>query len=114
LIYIAMGNAHLHGFHRFNEAWKRVHHANMQKELSHEGNPGKYGKLGDKRDIVKPPGWTPPDHSDLVANSESRKVPIPEPKLVLDPIQCPHCQSTFIEFVEICPVCHVKIAIAPK
>lgn len=68
LIYIALGNAHLHGFtpEKFNEAWRRVHVANMAKELSHPGNPGKYGKLGDKRDIVKPPGWKAPDHSDLV------------------------------------------------
>jgi predicted HAD superfamily Cof-like phosphohydrolase len=64
LQYILLGTAHLHGFDRFNEAWERVHSANMAKELSHPGNPGKYGAIG--RDIVKPPGWASPNHSDLV------------------------------------------------
>lgn len=66
LIYIALGTAHLQGFARFNEGWKRVHEANMRKELSSPKNPGKYGALGDKRDIVKPAGWVAPDLSDLV------------------------------------------------
>lgn len=68
LMYIALGTAHLIGFtpEVIAEAWRRVHHANMQKELCSAKNPGKYGVLGDKRDIVKPPGWVAPDLSDLV------------------------------------------------
>jgi len=67
MIYIALGTAHLMGFKPevIMEAFERVHEKNMQKELSHEGNPSKYGTIGVGRDIVKPPGWTPPDLSDL-------------------------------------------------
>jgi predicted HAD superfamily Cof-like phosphohydrolase len=64
-IYIAIGSAHLHGFDnaRFYEAWRRVQTANMAKERASKANPGKY-KVG--MDIVKPPGWTAPDLSDLL------------------------------------------------
>ena len=67
-IYILLGTAHLQGFtpDRIAEAWRRVHTANMQKELCSPTNPGKYGALGDKLDIVKPSGWKAPDLSDLV------------------------------------------------
>jgi predicted HAD superfamily Cof-like phosphohydrolase len=69
LIYFALGTAHLHGFQRFEEAWKRVHQKNMEKELSTTENPGKRsidGKQYIGIDIVKPKGWTPPDLTDLV------------------------------------------------
>ena len=46
----------------FQEAWDRVHAANMAKE---RGNP-KTSKYGSGFDIVKPEGWTAPDLSDLV------------------------------------------------
>lgn len=65
LIYIILGTCHLRGWD-FNEAWRRVHEKNMQKERASTKNPGKYGALGDKVDIVKPEGWTPPDMTDLV------------------------------------------------
>jgi predicted HAD superfamily Cof-like phosphohydrolase len=65
LIYIILGTCHLRGWD-FNEAWKRVHEANMKKELASAKNPGKYGPLGDKIDIVKPEGWTAPSMQDLV------------------------------------------------
>jgi predicted HAD superfamily Cof-like phosphohydrolase len=63
LIYVAAGTAYLQGFD-LDEAFRRVHLANMRKvkatsdEQSTRGN-GKF-------DIIKPPGWTPPDLSDLV------------------------------------------------
>ena len=62
-IYIALGTLHLHGFKPevIAEAWRRVHTANMAKELSSPENPGK----GHPTDIVKPKGWKAPDHSDL-------------------------------------------------
>jgi predicted HAD superfamily Cof-like phosphohydrolase len=61
-IYIALGTCHLHGWD-FDEAWRRVHAANMKKELAHKDNPGKYAHSAD---IVKPPGWKAPDLSDLI------------------------------------------------
>lgn len=63
-IYIAFGTLHLHGFKPviIQQAWDRVHKANMAKELASPTNPGKYNS---KIDIVKPPGWTAPDHRDL-------------------------------------------------
>ena len=62
LVYFALGTAYLHGFN-FNEAWKRVHAANMKKIRAE--------KKGDSKrkstfDVVKPAGWIVPDLSDLV------------------------------------------------
>lgn len=65
IVYIALGTAHLHGWD-FNEAWRRVHAANMAKERASATNPGKYGIQGCKHDIVKPAGWVPPKLHDLV------------------------------------------------
>lgn len=67
LMYFAHGNLQLHGFtpDQINEAWRRVHAANMKKELCSEKNPSKRG--GEGFDIVKPPGWVAPDLSDLCA-----------------------------------------------
>ena len=62
LVYIALGNAHLHGWD-FDEAWKRVHATNMSKERVSVRNPGKYGHF---TDIVKPAGWSTPQLDDLV------------------------------------------------
>jgi len=66
-IYICLGTLHVHGFtpEVIAEAWRRVHDANMRKELNSAANPGK----GHPTDIVKPKGWTPPDLSDLCQNS---------------------------------------------
>ena len=56
IVYIALGTAHLMGFD-FDEAWKRVHKANMKKvRMKTERSP---------IDIVKPIGWKPPDLKDL-------------------------------------------------
>lgn len=62
LVYIAIGTAHLHGWN-FREAWRRVHAANMSKELANKSNPGKFGHVAD---IVKPPGWVAPSMKGLV------------------------------------------------
>jgi len=65
-IYVAVGNAYLHGFIPFlAEAWKRVHTANMAKVRASEASDSKRGTAFD---VVKPPGWTAPDHRDLVAH----------------------------------------------
>ena len=64
LLYLTLGTAYLQGFLPiFAEAWKRVHQANMSKvrALSEKDS-----KRGSTYDIVKPPGWKAPDHSDLV------------------------------------------------
>lgn len=62
LVYVALGTAHLHGFN-FDEAWRRVHLANMAKVRVERPEDS---KRGSGFDVVKPPGWTPPDLSDLV------------------------------------------------
>lgn len=44
-----------------SEAWDRVHQANIIKEPG--VNPNRPNPLG-LPDLVKPPGWTPPEHHD--------------------------------------------------
>jgi predicted HAD superfamily Cof-like phosphohydrolase len=63
LVYVALGTAYLHGFD-FDEAWCRVHAANMKKVRA--APDGSDSKRGSSHDVVKPPGWQPPDLSDLV------------------------------------------------
>lgn len=63
LVYIALGNAYLHGF-PFNEAWRRVHTANMQKVRALAPADSKRNNV---HDVVKPVGWQAPDLSDLVS-----------------------------------------------
>lgn len=63
LVYVALGTAYLHGFN-FAEAWRRVHKANMAKTISTNNKDSKRGNAA--LDVVKPPGWTPPNHQDLV------------------------------------------------
>lgn len=71
-VYVLLGTAYLKfGAERFKEAWRRVQTANMAKVRA---NPD-----GDDRshrnatfDIVKPEGWTAPDHYDLVQEHEHR------------------------------------------
>ncbi len=62
--YIALGTAHLHGFN-FREAWARVHAANMKKKPVVKRSES---TRSSPHDIVKPDGWQPPDHTDLVKN----------------------------------------------
>lgn len=61
LVYVAVGTAYLHGF-QFAEGWRRVHSKNMEKVRAEK--PGD-SKRGTTYDVVKPEGWTPPDHRDL-------------------------------------------------
>lgn len=63
LVYVALGTAYLQGFD-FNEAWRRVHEANMKKVRAERPSDS---KRGTSFDVVKPEGWTPPDLSDLVS-----------------------------------------------
>lgn len=62
LVYVAIGTAHLHGFD-FREAWRRVHAANMTKVRARRAEDSLRGTT---YDVVKPDGWLPPRHEDLV------------------------------------------------
>lgn len=65
-LYISLGNAHAQGFtaEMLQQAWTRVHVANMQKTRASAENPSVRGYAA--YDIVKPQGWQPPSHKDLV------------------------------------------------
>jgi predicted HAD superfamily Cof-like phosphohydrolase len=64
LAYVLFGTVHLQGLdHVFSEAWHRVHQANMSKVPAQSAADSKRGYAGD---IVKPEGWQPPRHTDLV------------------------------------------------
>lgn len=70
--YVILGTAYLQfGGAIFSEAWRRVHEANMKKVVA--------SSAGDERshrdatyDIVKPEGWVPPSHIDLVEDHSHR------------------------------------------
>lgn len=62
LVYVALGTAYLQGFD-FNEAWRRVHAANLQKVRA---TSTEQSKRGSDHDVVKPEGWQAPDLLDLV------------------------------------------------
>lgn len=64
--YVVLGTAYLHGFN-FREAWRRVHAANMEKVRALRASDSKRGSV---YDVIKPPHWQPPDHSDLVENND--------------------------------------------
>jgi len=64
LVYVALGTAYLQfGRKVFNEAWRRVQTANMAKVRAQKSGDSKRGSTFD---VVKPEGWRPPDHHDLV------------------------------------------------
>tara|TARA_R100000234_G_scaffold46829_1_gene28002 strand:- start:22401 stop:22841 length:441 start_codon:yes stop_codon:yes gene_type:complete len=56
LTYVTLGTAYLMGFD-FDEAWNRVHAANMQKVPKSTERS--------EHDVVKPEGWQPADLEDL-------------------------------------------------
>lgn len=62
LVYVAVGTGYLQGFN-FAEAWRRVHRANMNKVRAASADDSKRGTTFD---VVKPEGWEPPSHTDLV------------------------------------------------
>jgi predicted HAD superfamily Cof-like phosphohydrolase len=61
LVYVAIGTAILHGFD-FNEAFLRVHAANMTKVRASKAEDS---ARGSSLDVIKPDGWTPPYLKDL-------------------------------------------------
>ena len=73
LIYVALGTAHLQGFD-IEEAWRRVHAANMNKIRTPSAEAS---TRGNKTDVIKPPGWIPPSHKDLVEDHDHRQGSLP-------------------------------------
>ena len=71
LAYVAIGTA-LAQFpeHVVREGWRRVQVANMSKVRSTAGHST--GR-GSSHDVIKPPGFKPPDHSDLVSDHPYRE-----------------------------------------
>ena len=57
LAYVLLGTAYQHGFTKFEEAWRRVHEANMKKVRADKISM-KTGSRDPQFDVVKPPGWT--------------------------------------------------------
>ena len=84
LVVWALGTAERHGFHLFNEAFRRVDRANRQKI------PGTTERAGGthETDLYKPPGWTAPDLRDLVDRTRTagHPHPFPEPELPVMPM----------------------------
>lgn len=63
--YVLLGTVYLQGLLPvFEEAWRRVHAANMAKVRAQAD--GSDSKRGSAYDVVKPAGWVAPDHADLV------------------------------------------------
>lgn len=71
LVYVAIGTALFHGFD-FKTAWRRVQQANMAKVRA--ASDGSDSKRNSSFDVVKPEGWLPPSHTDLVANNDFDQV----------------------------------------
>ena len=81
LLYVAFGTLYLQfGRAATHEAWRRVHHANMLKVRAQSGDES---SRGSKFDVVKPKGWVPPDHRDLVEDHAHTVYRHPGP--VMDP-----------------------------
>jgi len=71
LVYVALGTAHLQGY-PWQEGWDLVQAANMAKVRA--AKDGSDSKRGSQWDIVKPPGWTPPDIEGLLESHGWPKV----------------------------------------
>lgn len=73
LVYVALGTAHMHRV-SFNQHWDLVHEKNMLKERRKSDIIGANGETivddrsvrGHTLDVVKPAGWTPPDHQPIL------------------------------------------------
>lgn len=60
LVYVALGTALMMGL-PWRRLWHRVQKKNMAKERAK--NDGSNSKRGSPLDVIKPEGWTPPDHT---------------------------------------------------
>ena len=60
LMVFTVGTIYLHGFAEiFEEAWRRVLEANLQKQVGDKGR-------GVECDLIKPVGWQAPTFGDLL------------------------------------------------
>lgn len=84
MIYFAVGTALCSGFD-LDEAWRRIQMKNMQKERALPD--GSNSKRFSRFDVVKPEGWTPPRHDDLV--SPDHVAPIQQIMASLEPLPEP-------------------------
>lgn len=64
LIYVLLGYARLRGWN-FPEAWRRVQAKNMSKMRAKDTDDKRHAT-----DVIKPPDFVPPDHTDLVTISK--------------------------------------------
>lgn len=62
MVYVILGTAYMKGWD-FDEAWRRVHEANMKKVRALRAVDSARGSL---YDVIKPEGWVAPDLKDLV------------------------------------------------
>lgn len=78
--YVQLGTAYLQfGPKVFYEAWRRVHAKNMQKirKLKTAEDDGhKDSGRAAQYDVVKPNGWTPPSHTDLIQQRHNKLWPL--------------------------------------
>lgn len=95
LVYVALGTAYLHGFN-FAEAWRRVQRANMAKIRAERADQSKRGSTFD---VVKPEGWKPPNHMDLVGVISARADLYNLPESYLDDLKqmSPQQKRQFLE-----------------
>ena len=61
LLVVTYGLAHFCNI-QIDDAFAEIHRCNMLKERDKSGT----GKRGSSLDLVKPPGWTPPDLTDAL------------------------------------------------
>jgi len=66
-IYFILGYIYLRGWN-FNEAWRRVHWANMLKQRAKPD--GSDSKRKSSWDVIKPDGWVHPSLADLVTSKQ--------------------------------------------
>lgn len=62
LVYVVLGTALMMGL-PWSAMWNEVQRANMAKERASSAGQSKRGSA---LDVVKPAGWTPPDHSQFI------------------------------------------------
>lgn len=63
LVYVAMGTAHLRGY-PWQDGWNEVQRANMMKVRA--APDGSDSVRGSAWDVVKPPGWVPPNIEEVL------------------------------------------------
>ena len=75
LIYVALGTASLAGL-PFNEHWAEVQRANMTKERAASSSDPR-SKRKHHLDVVKPAGWTAPNHEPILIEAMRRHGLVP-------------------------------------